>query len=114
MIYKYLKVGATLQPQTSATGYAVLIEIAQEKHPEGKTLYTLLTDFGNFLTLNQAELEELYNNECYFTDVSEYVREGVDGEVFQDPHDFNIAARFMTQLHKLMDAEKVLKDKGLL
>lgn len=114
MLYKYLKVGATLQPQTSATGYAVLIEISQEKHPEGKTVYTLLTDFGNLITLNQTELEELYNNECYFTDVSEYVREGVDGEIFQDPHDFNIADRFRLQEQKLAEAKDFLKSQGLI
>lgn len=112
MIKKYLKVGATLQPIVRGTGFAVVIEIAQEKHPEGKTYYTLLTDFGSIVRYEESELFHAYTNECYYEDLSQFCNGHF--EMYQDPHDFSVKERFELQKQKLAEAEIKLKELGLL
>ena len=112
MLFKFLRVGATLQPIVRGTGFAVVIEIVQEKHPEGLIRYTLLTDFGSLITLTDAELSKTYTNECYYTNLSEFCTEPTEN--YQDPHNFSVKERFELQKQQLAEAEVKLREMGLL
>lgn len=110
MFTEFLRVGATLAPKAGqTTGYAVIVEIAQEKRPSGYTLYTVLTDFGSMFTINQNELERWFTNDCYGEACS------ITGNfMYLDPFDFDLKRRFETQKEKLAEAEHKLKEMGLL
>lgn len=110
MYAEYLRVGATIAPKVGQTiGYAVIIEIEQEKHPEGKTLYTVLTDFGSIFKMNWNELSSAFTNVCYGA-----VCPATGNFEYLDPFDFNLKERWLTQQLNLLSAETELKEKGLL
>lgn len=110
MFTEYLRVGATLAPKNGQTiGYAVIIEIAQENHPDDNVLYTVMTDFGSIFKMNRNELYDAFTNMCYGSTCP------LTGDFeYKDPFDFNLKERWFTQLSKLMEAELELKELGLL
>ena len=110
MIEQYVKVGATVCPRVQGISCAVVVAIEQNEDT-GNLDYSVLTDFGNILTLTGTEFRTMYQNEKFY---SSMMIGGHGISFFQDPHGFSVEDRFMLQIELLREAQEALLAKGLL